>query len=84
MFVDYATFLMPIKVLIMVIEGDALLPTFTQAPKSGFHMEILAGFVVGYFAAYLSILGCEPWYFKNSHFYRGMLDLVLGGYSDRT
>jgi hypothetical protein len=62
---------MPIKVLIVVIEGDALPPTFTQAPKSGFHMEILAGFVVGYFAAYLSILGCEPWYFKKTAIFTG-------------
>ena len=68
----------------MVIEGDALPPNVYPSPKKWIFMEILAGFVVGYFAAYLSILGCEPWYFKNSHFYRGMLDLVLGGYSDRT
>jgi hypothetical protein len=46
-------------------------PTFTQASKSGFHMGILAGFVVGYFAAYLSILGCEPWYFKKQPFLPG-------------
>jgi hypothetical protein len=33
MFVDYATFLMPIKVLIMVIEGDALPPNVYPSLK---------------------------------------------------
>jgi hypothetical protein len=67
---------MPIKVLIMVIEGDAL-PQHLPKPQKGIaYGDPLPALWLACFTS-LPILGCKPWYL-NSRFLPVVLGLVLG------